>query len=120
MNERAIIAALKRIRREVDKALEELSEPTHAIVGKCPWCAQPIYENQRISRGVHFTTCYKFAKKLVDDGEATWEQFEKEGKTLPKGTPGRKPLTIEEHRQSQAAEEAAKFTISQKRKARKK
>lgn len=113
MNERSLIATLKRIQREVENALAEFDDPDRPTVATCPWCKLPIREGDKINRGIH-NACYKRAKKTVDAGVATWEQYEQEGRTVPSAKPGPKPLTDEEYRESRAAEERIRYNIKKK------
>lgn len=100
MEKKQIVARLKRLESELQSLIAEV-DGARAEIGVCPWCSLPIYEGQRTVRGVHQSTCYSFAQSRVADGDATWAELEKRGKVLPKGRPGRKKLTADEHRQAQ-------------------
>lgn len=106
MNEKTLTASLKRISNEVQTLLFALEGEPRPVVGKCPWCGDAIHEGEKVNRGIHFSPCYNFARDRVKSGETTWAALEADGKIGPKGKPGRKPLTIEEHRQGKAESKA--------------
>lgn len=63
----------------------------------CVGCMQPLGDSRAI-RGLHATTCYHAADRLIRSGQVTEAELVEAGRMLERGRPGpkpRNPLTVE-------------------------
>lgn len=100
MENKKLASRLRRLETELQRLIADV-EGHREEVGKCLWCGKPVYEGEKLIRGVHMSSCYHFLRDRVDNGEMTWESLEAQQKVLPPSKPGRKKLTPDEHRQAQ-------------------
>ncbi|GAB5404341.1 MAG: hypothetical protein Aurels2KO_25720 [Aureliella sp.] len=98
MDNEPLIKKLRAAHKAIELALEALAEGgvQGAEVGTCSFCGEPIFESDRVQRGVHYR-CYHNALTRVRDGETTWEALEKAGLVQPasKGGRPRQPLNLD-------------------------
>jgi PleD family two-component response regulator len=103
MDKKQLLRQLQKMQKAISKAIvaigdsaDEVNESEAFQIGTCLYCKKPIYAGQRTTREVH-RTCYNKLQGKVRSNKTSLEKLEQEGKLGPRGKPGPKESSFDEH-----------------------
>lgn len=125
MNESELLKKLRTAQRAINAAIDQLTEdegPKGQKIGVCRNCGLDLFQADDTVREIH-RRCYNFLRSRVESGETSWDKLEEQGRVGPKGSPGRKRMTLQEHQDNLgkaiAAEVAEKYATDKKKRGKK-